>query len=95
MWEVGCLPHQAGVALGRPAAVSLGNDHRTERILKSGSRVRGAEWVNGATGTGQLGCLDCNSRHVVSYYLGQYHWTEGLYMLFPSCQTCPMTQLGQ
>ena len=33
-----------------PAAVSLGKERRTERILKSGSRVRGAESDAGATG---------------------------------------------
>ena len=44
-----------------PAAVSLGNDGRTERILMSGSRVRGAVWATGATGVGPLGCLACNT----------------------------------
>ena len=48
-----------------PAAVSLGKDRKTERILKTGSRVRGAEWVAGAT-VGQLGYLDCNRCHVPS-----------------------------
>ena len=51
-----------------PAAVSLGKERRTERILKSGSRVRGAEWDDGATGVGQLGCLDFNRCHVVSLF---------------------------
>ena len=51
-----------------PAAVSLENDRRTERILKSGSRVRGAVWANGATGVGPLGCLACNSCHVISLF---------------------------
>ena len=35
--------------------MSLGNDHRTERILKSDSRVRGAVWATGATGVGTTG----------------------------------------
>ena len=48
-----------------PAAVSLGKERRTERILKSGSRVREAEWDAGATGVGQLGCLDFNRCHVI------------------------------
>ena len=64
----GMLATSSRCCTRRPAAVSLGNAHRTERILKSGSRVRGAEWVNGATGMGQLGCLDCNNCHVVSLF---------------------------
>ena len=73
-----------------PAAVSLGKDHK----LKSGSRVRGAEWDAGATGVGQLGCLDFNRYHVVSLF-GAYRWTEGLCKLFQTYQICLMTQLGQ
>ena len=62
MWEVGCWPHQAGVAPeDQKDQLSLGNDRRTERILMSGSRVRGAVWATGATGVGPLGCLACNT----------------------------------
>ena len=35
--------------------MSLGNDHRTKKILKSDSRVRGAVWATGATGVGTAG----------------------------------------
>ena len=41
----------------RLAAVPLGKECKTERMLKSGSSETGAEWTAGVTGVGQLGCL--------------------------------------
>ena len=49
-----------------PAAVSLGKECRMANILKSGPIVAGVDGINGATGGGQLGCLDNNNRHVIS-----------------------------
>ena len=77
-----------------PAAVPLGKERRTEIILKSGSRVRGAEWDAGATGVGQLGVW-ISTDATLSHYLGQYRWTEGLCKFFQTYQICLMTQLGQ
>ena len=48
-----------------PAAVSLGNDRRTDRILKSGcSAIDSTFGTTGTTGAGQLGCFAFRSCHV-------------------------------
>ena len=49
-----------------PAAVSLGKECKMASILKSGPIVAEVDGINGATGGGQLGCLDNNNCHVVS-----------------------------
>ena len=52
-----------------PAAVSLGNDCRTERMLKSGcSVIVSVDWTTGTTGAGQLGCFAFKSCHVFSLF---------------------------
>ena len=45
-----------------PAAVSFGNERRTERMLKSGcSTITSVSRTAGTTGAGQLGCFAFNS----------------------------------
>ena len=54
-----------------PAAVSLGNNCRTERMLKSSCSVMvSVDWKTETTGAGQLGYIAFKSCYVLSLFGG-------------------------
>ena len=72
-----------------PAAVSFGNERRTERMLKSGcSTITSVSRTAGTTGAGQLGCL-LSKVAMCSHCWEQYHLTAGTDKLSQTCQICP------